>query len=374
MIVMNNFSNDSRVLKEGVSASKAGFQVKIVALADDENKLPENDFFDGGEVKRLALVTKKLPKKLGFQLVKYLEYMVRVVKECRNSQIIHCNDLRPLPIAIISKFLSLGKTKILYDAHEFETERHSNINPVLHALVICLESICLKFCDSMITVSEGIALEYQKRYNIKKPQIVMNSPYYQEHVNSNKLREALKIDKTTKIVLYQGGLSPGRGIELILDAFAAINRDDIALVIMGYGPLQSKIEKISESSPNVFFHPAVSPSELLSYTSSADVGILLYPNSCLNHFYCLPNKFFEYTMAGLPVIVSDLYELRRFTDQYKLGIIISNVTAESVAEAVKTIVDSPDLNIYSSNASSMAEQYSWEIQEKKILQIYKELL
>lgn len=371
MLVMNNFSNDSRVLKEGVSASTAGFRVKIVALADDDNTLPENDLFEGGTVKRISLRTKKLPKKIFFQLIKYLEYTIKAVSEIHNAKLIHCNDLEPLPVAIISKILSFGKQKILYDAHEFETERHGNVHPLFHTVMVFMEKQCLKFCDAVITVSDGIAEEYQHRYKINKPQVIMNCPYYQEPKVSNKLHEVLGIDKNKKIVLYQGRLSQGRGIEAILAAFFGTRSDEFVLVLMGYGPMQQEIEELSKKHASIFFHPAVSPNDLLAYTASADIGILLYPNTCLNHYYCLPNKFFEYIMSGLPVIVSDLYELARITNQHNLGITVSDYTASKINWAITALMESIKNQKLSRNTNLIAQQYSWEQQEEKLIAIYK---
>jgi glycosyltransferase involved in cell wall biosynthesis len=113
------------------------------------------------------------------------------------------------------------------------------------------------------------------------------------------------------IFLYQGGLGKGRGIEILLSAFVKNSNLTQAIIFMGYGPLEKEITLLAEEHENVFFHHAVSQSDLLSFTSSADVGVLFYENNCLNHYYCSPNKMFEYLMAGIPVITSNLFEIKK---------------------------------------------------------------
>ncbi|WZB74070.1 hypothetical protein WJ972_23760 [Achromobacter insuavis] len=63
----------------------------------------------------------------------------------------------------------------------------------------------------------------------------------------------------------------------------------------------------------------MAPHEVLGYTKAADVGICLTDNSCLSHYYSLPNKVFEYLHAGLPIIVNPLQEQQRIIEQHQCG-------------------------------------------------------
>ncbi|GAG81946.1 unnamed protein product, partial [marine sediment metagenome] len=160
-----------------------------------------------------------------------------------------------------------------------------------------VEKTLIRFVDATITVSNSIAEAYAKRYRISKPALVLNCPPHTIVKKNNKFREKFGIPESKMIFLYQGGLSHGRGIEMLLEAFQRIDQNRVVLILMGYGPLEEKIKKISNQSSNIFLHPAVSPEELWEYTGSADIGVVAMKNTCLNHYYCLPNKFFEYAMA-----------------------------------------------------------------------------
>jgi len=93
----------------------------------------------------------------------------------------------------------------------------------------------------------------------------------------------------------------------------------------------------------------------------------------LNHKYSLPNKFFEYAMAGLPILVSDLPEMRKFVEKYNCGVICESITPKGIARGIKKLLEQ-DLEKLGKNARKMAEDHSWEMQEKKLLRLYEKVL
>jgi len=121
-IVLNNFKNDSRVLKENISLQKAGYDVKVVAL--HEEPLKEFEEVENIPVHRIKLKSRGWSKNKFVQLFKYFEFIYRVIKQYKNSDIYHCNDLNSLPIGVIIKKFFNKDAKIVYDAHEYETERN----------------------------------------------------------------------------------------------------------------------------------------------------------------------------------------------------------------------------------------------------------
>jgi len=111
---------------------------------------------------------------------------------------------------------------------------------------------------------------------------------------------------------------------------------------------------------------------LLSYTSSADYGILFYEDTCLNHRYCSPNKIFEYLMAGLPVLTSNLYEIRRLVESEGVGIVAQENTVESFREAVIASLKQ-DYSAIQSNVFNARKIYCWEEQEKVLKAVYENI-
>lgn len=368
LLVHNNFKNDSRVLKEAKSLQKGGYRVQVVALHEDGQ--PEREFVQSIPVHYIRLKTRGWSKKKLVQLIKYAELIYRTIKYYRQVDILHCNDLQTLPIGVLIKTFFNTNVKIVYDAHEYETEVQE-LHGLEKRLVKWLERKLITNVDAVLTVSNSIADEYVRLYGISKPTLVLNCPPYQRVQKKNIFRDRFGIGKEQTIFLYQGGLLAGRGIEILLEVFRAFT-DDKVLVLMGFGPLEKLVKEYASICPTIFFHEVVKSDVLLNYTASADFGILFYENNCLNHYYCSPNKMFEYIMAGIPVIVPNLYEMRRIVTENGVGIVASEYSREGLRTAVKAamMMDRSDLTAH---IDKLKNHYNWEEQEKLLLDTYKKI-
>lgn len=368
-IVLNNFKNDSRVLKENISLQKAGYEVKVVAL--NEEPLEEFDNVQGVSVHRIKLKSRGWSKHKLVQLLKYFEFVYRVVQQYKDSDILHCNDLNSLPIGVIIKIFFNRDVKIVYDAHEYETEMNG-LKGVQKNLVKWLEKRLIKYADKVITVSDAIANEYVKLYNIEKPVLILNTPAYKIIEKKNIFRETFDISDEKTIFLYQGGLFSGRGINILLETFKTISDDKVVIIFMGFGPFESTIQEASREYKNIYFHKAVSSDILLDYTSSADFGISTIEDTCLSYRYCLPNKIFEYLMAEIPVIVSNLPEMNKLVQNNVIGVVAEANTSRGLKEAINIAVtlDKEELN---KNIKRVKQVYNWEEQENVLLAEYREL-
>jgi glycosyltransferase involved in cell wall biosynthesis len=369
-IVLNNFTNDSRVLKEGVSLQNAGYNVTVIAL--HENDLLEYEQVQALPIHRVRLKSRAWLKWKSIQILKYLEFVFRVTKLYRNKiDIVHCNDLNTLPIGVLIKKISKRTIKIVYDAHEYETEANG-LKGLQKQLSKWLEGFLIRFVDQVITVSDSIANEYVRLYSIPKPHLVLNCPFYQQVEKQDIFRETFEIRNDQQVFLYQGGLSKGRGIELLLEAFSSFNDDSKVLVCMGYGPLEKLVQDKAQQHQTIYFHPAVPPDVLLNYTGSGDYGISFIEDTCLSYRYCLPNKMFEYLMAGLPVLTSNLYEMKRLVETHKIGVVVEENTVESFVMAVQTSLEL-DCQKVKVNIDKIKKKFCWEEQQKVLWRVYSEL-
>lgn len=367
VLVLNAFTNDSRVLKEALSLTRAGYLPHIVAL--QQNELTEHETVNGIPVRRIRLRSRNWPKTLPFQVFKYLEWLYRAYRLARKSDILHCNDLATLPVGALTRIFSRKKTRIVYDAHEFEINDAANEPWWKIRVKSIMERLLIHHTDLTITVSESIADEYVRMYDIKKPELVLNCPPLTPIAKSNIFRSQLGIPEDSLIFLYQGGLAPGRGIESIMAAFSNLPDNKRVVVFMGYGPLESIIQETASNHPNIFYHPAVSPDVLLAYTASTDVGLCLIENLCLSYYYCLPNKLFEYLMAGLPVLVSNLQELRRFVQAHPVGRIVPDNDPATIRNIIMQI-NRETIEGFKKNVMTTRAIFHWEAQERVLLQAY----
>jgi len=367
-LVFNSFINDSRVLKEGLSLVKNGYEVEIIAHHDKD--LAKEESQGGLVIKRLAYLDRTVTKSKIGKLKAYLSFLKESVNYCKSFDILHCHDINMLPIAVIIKKYYNKDVKIVYDAHEYETETYA-LSGIQKKITKLSEKHLIKYANRVITVSDSIANEYVKLYGIKKPALVLNAPPYKEVKKQDRFREEFGIEGKT-IFLYQGGLGKNRGIELLLEVFKTIDNSESVMVFMGYGELENLIIEASKESDNIYFHKAVSPTVLLDYTVSADFGIATIEDSCLSYRYCLPNKLFEYIMAEVPVIVSNLPEMSRVVKKRKIGVILEEETLQGITKAIKQAV-SLDKKLINKNLKKVKKIYNWEEQEKVLLKVYRGL-
>ncbi len=367
LIVFNPFVNDSRVLKEAISLSRV-YDVDVVAHLD--NNLKQHEIFKGINIFRFGFLDRKVTTSKLKKIFVYIQFLKRTIFHVRNYDIIHCNDLITLPIGYLIKKIYNKNVKIVYDAHEYETETNG-LSGAEKKIMKLMEGFLIRQVDSVITVSNAIAREYVKQYKIPKVSLVLNTPFYKKVEKKNIFRNHFGIQKTSKIFLYQGGLSLGRGIHRILEAFKTAESDCV-IVFMGYGVLKDEIEECASKFDNIYFYNAVDYDRLLNYTSSADYGISIIEDTCLSYRYSLPNKLFEYIMADLPVIVSNLPEMKSLVMENDIGVVAEDDSVLSLKNAIDKIVKM-EYNNFKSGLHASKLKYNWENQEKKLLNLYGEL-
>lgn len=371
VLVLNEFDNDSRVKKEAMSLS-LHYNVEVMALGKKNLFDCSSDDY-GFNVVRVAdynRTSNGVRKKIS-QILCYIKYFFLTLFALRHSRFVHCNDLNTLPIGVLSRLI-FRKVKVVYDAHEYETETIWMKNPFKKKLAKLVEAFLLRFVDGVIVVSDSISEAYSSDYKLPLPVVIKNCPPYSQQLEEDLFRKEFPIEKQSKIFLYQGGLTLGRGVETLLEAFSEPELKDATLIFLGYGYLEDKIKEYASKHSNIYFHDAVLPEVLLNYTASADVGLSLIEDKCLNYRFCLPNKIFEYVQAGLPIIVSDLVEQKKFVDQNGFGFAVDVTNKQSIIEAVLHLT-SLDLSELKNKVVNSKEFYCWENESKKLLSLYEQL-
>ena len=365
MLLKSSLDYDSRVKKEIASLAAAGFKISLVSVNGSLDSSLETHNILYYQAKR-----RFLPGVSSF-LSQFL-FMRSAVNAYKKHDIIHSHELNTLFAGVMLKIIKNRKIKLLYDSHEYAPNDVPNEGKLSITVKHLFEKALIHFADSVIVVSDSIANEYSRLYGIPKPHLVLNCPAYHEQPKRNLFRKRLGIRADQTIFLYQGGLSKGRGIELLLEAFSDLNTDKNVLVCMGYGPLEGLIQEKAQQQSTVFFHPAVSPDVLLNYTSSADYGVSFIEDSCLSYRYCLPNKMFEYLMAGLPVLTSNLYEMKRLVETEGIGIVAEENTVEGFRKAVEASLIQ-DYDAIQKNVFAARRKYCWENQEVRLVDTYHKL-
>lgn len=364
------FENESRILKVTKSLIMHNIVESVLIIAKAKAGLPQgqqiDDFRHVLRVKAGIDGPGLLAKIIGF-----IEWSISVIMQLKHEAVdmVNCHSLSVLPLCVALKFRH--HCLLVYEPHELETETHES-KGIRKKLAKITEKALIRFVDKTFVVSASIADWYAQQYKIKRPVVVLNAPRQTDVKQSDYFRKTFNLSNDTIIFIYQGNLGQGRGIHLLLETFKN-RKDNSVMVIMGHGELENHVKKLATNSPSIFFHPAVPPDKVLDYTASADIGFAMVQNTCLSHDFSMPNKLFEYLMAGLPVIVPPSREMKAFVEKHKFGVSITAETTEAVNQGINQI-KSMNLNELKLNARKTAWECAWEVQEKTMIEGYKSLL
>ncbi len=371
-IYPSTFANESRILKIVRSLRGHAVFARVMVLALWKDGFPRHEVLDDGiEVLRVAPLFGGALQSGAGRLLKAVGWYLGVLWALRGMKVIcfNCHSLPVLPLSVIVKLWK--RCVLIYDPHELETET-AGLRGGRQWLARRLERTLIGFADAVCVVNHSIADWYAARYRLKHVWVVRNVPYRSESepVRTGLLRRAVGLAADVQLFLYQGLLAPGRGVGLLIDAFATLppNRH---LVFMGYGELESQIREAAAENANIHFMTAVSPEQIKDYTADADVGISLIENVCRSYYLCLPNKLFEYAASGVPAVVSDFPEMGHFVDEYDCGWKIA-----PDAQALRTLVESlttAELAAKRVNTKGSGWLYCWQEEEKFLLAMYQVL-
>lgn len=277
------------------------------------------------------------------------------------ADIYHANDLDTLFAAFMLRWKYGGK--IVYDSHELYCDQWSNFDPLVHKIMESIEWFLTRRCDGIMTVNESIALEMQKRYNLKqKPSVVMNCP----RLNGR----FVPIEHESPRIIYVGGYMKNRGLENLIMATKYMKEP---VYLRGYGDLEYKLRTLASDKYNVHFLDPVPSTQIVETLKEFDVGVVPYQPTNTNNLYATPNKFFEYMHAGLAVAGSDIPELRKIINEENVGGVFDPDNPESIARCLKNVIEE-NLMEYRKNAVRCSiEKYNWDRQKKNMLELYNNI-
>lgn len=366
------FKFETRILKETNSIIKLDLASQIIIISTREKNQPrEENITSQIKVIRLKNTFTSLPNSKIFKALSYIEFYTRAILFGLQLKIdvINCHSLMVLPVGALLK--KLKKAKLIYDPHELETER-LGLSGISQRISKWVEKELIHSSDAVIVVGESIHKWYESTYNLSNIYTIRNIPYDIPGLKGKLLREIFGIPSDHIIFIYQGLLVEGRNIDLYINTFKK-SEGNKHLVLMGYGPLEAWVKDMASELPNIHFHPAVKPEDVLKYTCSADVGLCLIENCCLSYYYCLPNKFFEYLMAEIPVIVSNFPDMAHIVNAYNIGWpteisetnlfnIVEQTTVEKILHATERIQVLKSKNMF-----------SWENEELTLKNVFKRI-
>lgn len=423
MFVWNHFTNDARVLRECTTLSENGYHVDLICIHDpNEPNLPtyeeRNERFHVYRVKRYPtslLFLQKIYRKivsnpyfviLAVVLTLVCLYFTPIITSLllicaaillktkakgllikgniivrmiarglrRKYDIYHSNDLNTLPQGVISAKFRIKKRKLVYDSHEVQTDR-TGYNP---KTIKRVEKFLLQFIDQMIVENHTRAAFNEQLYGFY-PAVVHNYPFLQELAHRQDkvdLHAILNLPPHEKILLYQGGIQVGRGLDKIVKAVPMINEGTVVFIGDGKKKVElMQLVKDMNLEHRVKFLPKVPVEELPRYTRNAYLGFQVLNNICFNHYSASSNKLFEYMMAGVPVVACSFPEIQSVVEANEIGICVDSHDPKSIANGVNILVGNIQLREHLSDNSLIASgKYNWENESNSFITLYTSLI
>jgi glycosyltransferase involved in cell wall biosynthesis len=295
-----------------------------------------------------------------------LRSIYETARDCK-ADIWLANDWTALPLAAL-----LAREKggaYVYDTHEFAIEEYAEkpkwrrwSRPIVRAL----EGKYIRDASVVSAVSAGIARRLDRVYRLPRPTIVVrNTPQYE--------RRGFRPTGERIRVLYHGIIVPGRGLEIAIDSVAQWRRE-FELTLRGpdnpeFTPsLRARIAAHGLDG-RVVLAPAVPMTELVQEASAFDIGFFALPGHSRHNEFALPNKIFEYIMAGLCLCTTELPEIAGLIREYDLGVTISTPDPAAIAVAINSL-DRDRIDDYKRNALIAARELCWERESEKLLAGY----
>jgi len=357
--VTNDLVTDQRVHKTCTTLFNNGFDILLIGRKLKNSHPIVRDY----TTRRIKLLFNK-------GALFYAEYNLRLffILLFTKKDILLANDLDTLLANYLASKIS--KKKLVYDSHELFTEVPELINrPFQQNFWLKIEKNILPKLKNSYTVCDSIAMHYKKKYSVNF-QVIRNVPIQIKNV----LEISFPFETYgKKIILYQGALNKGRGLELMIDTMQYI--ENSILVIIGSGDIENSIKAQVQNlnlKNKVKFIPRKIPIELKKMTQLADLGISIEEDLGLNYKYALPNKLFDYIQAQIPVLVSDLDEMKQIVQKYNFGEVIIDRNPEALATQINALL-LKNKDFYAKQLQKASVELCWENESKKLMKIFESI-
>lgn len=356
--VTSDLVSDNRVHKTCSTLTRMGFDVLLVGreLPNSLVLSPRNYV-----TKRMKLLFRKGP--LFYACFNFRLFFGLLFSK---FDVLLSNDLDTLPANFLAS--KLKRKPLVYDSHEFFTEVPELVHrPHVKKIWEWLEKRMVPKLKHAYTVCHSIAKIYTEKYGVPFG-VVRNLP-----VAADLKKEAEEFHPhAEKVILYQGAVNVGRGLEQAIRAMHFV--DNARLLIAGDGDIKPALEKLVaglELENKVKFLGRLSIDELLRLTPQADLGLSIEEDIGLNYRFALPNKLFDYIQARVPVLVTDLPEMAAIVSQYEIGEITPSLEPEKLAgKFIEILHNETRRKTWKKKLEKAAAELTWENEEKKLKEIF----
>lgn len=323
MAVTNDLVTDQRVDRSCLALGEAGYDVTLIGRCLPDS-LPVSRPY---RTSRMRLLFRR-------SALFYAEYNLRLMLRLlfMRADAFYANDTDTLMACYLAA--RLRRKPLFFDAHEMFPEVPELVGrPAVKRVWQRIEDFILpriaKRSDmAAVTVCQSIADIYRERYNIQMA-VVRNVPMHYETASADVSSLLANVAEGQKILLYQGAVNVGRGIEVVMQAMPLL--PECHLLVAGVGDKYQELRQRAEEMHcgNISFLGRLEPAMLHSLTLHADLGLSLLENRGLNYYYSFPNRIADFVQAGVPVLATDFPEIHRIVDGFGIGTLVEPAPFDS---------------------------------------------
>ncbi len=291
--------------------------------------------------------------------------------EGRDYDFVAAHDYFAAPIA--ARLAAKCGAKYTVDCHEYAIEQYLHDpqwvklqRPWIHAL----QKRFLPRAAVLTTVCDSIAEQLQNDYHPPTaPVVVRSTPMYQE-MPFRPAREVIT-------VLYHGLVCSMRGLEATI-ASVPLWRPEFRLIIRGpstdaYRDSLRRLVAKHNVAGRVDIEPPVLASQMVSTANRADIGYFVQEDASRHKRFALPNKLFEYIMAGLALCVGDLPEMALVVRRHDVGRLVPGTDPEHIAAVINSL-SRHEIDAYKRKSLQAAKELCWEQESTIMLDAYRRAL
>ena len=374
--VISDLEFDARVWKEARSLVQGGFTVALIGTTFDIDRFRRRRDPSGVDVQEVPLGWRNQGRSPARRIYGLLRVWLQVLRT--DARAYHAHDIHVvLPAWLASR---IHGARFVYDAHELWTETYDEgfVAKVIEQGSRILQRLAVHNADAVITTNNSRAETLMHDYGRSQVTVLANVPFLAEQAQASNPG----FPEGKRIVLYVGRISAeGRPFRETIQALCHLD-ESVHFAIIGFG-WESERDRIREWAreygveDRVHLLPPMPFDELARAAAAATVGLVPLYGVQVNDRLGDTNKLHEYLMGGIPVVASDLPEIRRVVTlgDPAVGELCDASSPESIAAAITAVIDDPRYPERRREARRHAEeQFNWSVEERKLVGLYAELL
>jgi glycosyltransferase involved in cell wall biosynthesis len=405
VLVRNAATHDSRVLREAATLQSLGLLPDVIAVVSEDEPRTET-VVEGIRITRLdpsspfSWISSRLrgrsatgtadmpaaptsqtdaPTPRGGPLRRFvvrvhrwlrtLDYYRRAIALVRRERpvLLHCNDYNTMWVGVAARLM--GGTAVVYDAHELWPDR--NLRPEPRWWLLACEALFVRCAHRTITASPGYAEVIARRYHVDPPTVIRNIP----DLNASGAQGDEPAAEATFV--YVGAVTRNRGIEVSIRALARTPGARLRLLGPAGAAYLADLERLAGAegvADRVEFAGSVPPGDVVESLRGATAGLALIQPTCLSYELSLPNKLFEYILAGVPILVSDLPVMGAFVAERRVGLLATPDDASDVAAKLAELMRPERNRELRAAVAEAAAELSWDRESGALGATYTEAL